>query len=95
VGPYTLAMAIYIRYANIEQKSNSKKIIYKCDHRQYSQSAMASLCKNEDWSSVFIESDMKKSYNILEEKVKKIIDIVAPLRKVVISEKTSNQQPST
>ena len=80
-------MAIYIRYANIEQKSNSKKIIYKRDHRQYSKSAMALLCKNEDWSSVFIESDMQKSYNILEEKVKKIIDIVAPLRKVVISEK--------
>jgi hypothetical protein len=33
---------------------------------------MALLCKNEDWSSVFIESDMQKSYNILEEKVEKM-----------------------
>jgi hypothetical protein len=80
-------MAIYIQYANFEQKSTSKKIIYKRDHRQYSPSAMAALCSKEDWGSVFNESDVQKSYNILEYKVKKIIDIVAPLRKVIISEK--------
>jgi len=80
-------MAIYIQYSNFEQKSNSKKIIYKRDHRMYSPSAMAALCGNEDWSSVFNEPDIQKSYDILEYKIKKIIDTVAPLRKVVISEK--------
>ena len=48
---------------------------------------MTELCRNEDWSAVFYETDIQKSYNILESKVKKIIDIIAPLRKVIISEK--------
>jgi hypothetical protein len=85
-------MAIYIQYSNSEHKSTKRKIIYKRDHRQYSQMLMAALCINEDWSSIFNETDLQTSYNILEHKIKTIIDFAAPLRKIVICEKhpTSN-----
>ena len=77
----------YIQYANSELKSNKKKIVYKRDHRLYSKTTIAALCSREDWSSIFNESNLQTSYDILEAKVKKIIDTVAPLRKIVICEK--------
>ena len=46
-----------------------------------------SHCRNEDWSGIFNEPNLQSSYDILETKVKKIIDTTAPLRKVVICEK--------
>ena len=88
-------MAIYIRYANIEQKSNSKKIIYKCDHWQYSKSAMAFLCKNEDWSSVFIESDKQKKLQHSWRKSYKHYWHCGTTKKGGDFIKTSNKQPCT
>jgi len=79
--------AIYIRYSNSHKRSAEKKVIYKRDNRQYSQQAMAALCRNEDWSSVFSKLNIQESYDILESKLQNIIDFAAPLRKIVICEK--------
>jgi hypothetical protein len=96
VGPYTLAIQTTWQ-STLDMQTLSRSLI----PRKLSTNVIIDSTVSQLWlycakmSSVFIESDMQKSYNILEEKVKKIIDIVAPLRKVVISEKTSIQQPST
>ncbi len=96
MGPYTLAIQTTWQ-STLDMQTLSRSLI----PRKLSTNVIIDSTVSQLWlycakmSSVFIESDMQKSYNILEEKVKKIIDIVAPLRKVVISEKTSIQQPST
>jgi len=48
---------------------------------------MAELCRLEDWSQVFQEPELQKSYDIFESKLKHIINLVAPLRKIIVSEK--------
>ena len=80
-------MAVYIQYQNSDNKSTEKRVLYKRDLRGYSKQAMATLCGVEDWSSVYSTMDMQEGYNIVENKLRIIIDTIAPLRKVVISEK--------
>ena len=80
-------MAVYITYQNSDNKSAERKVIYKRDLRAYSKPAMSILCGAEDWSSVYSTVDVQEGYNIIENKLKNIIDILAPLRKVIISEK--------
>ena len=48
---------------------------------------MAVICGAEDWSNVYNTNDTQKSYDIVENKLKNIIDTLAPLHKVIISEK--------
>jgi len=80
-------MAVYITYQNSDNKSAKKKVIYKRDLRGYSKPAMSILCGAEDWSSIYSTVDVQEGYNIIENKLLNIIDTLAPLRKVVISEK--------
>jgi len=80
-------LAIYIQYANLEHKSSEKKVVYRRDHRLYSKQEMSFVCSNEDWSTVFNETDIQKCYNTVEQKLQEVINTVAPLRKVIISEK--------
>jgi len=80
-------MAVYITYQNSDNKSEERKVIYKRDLRTYSKSAMSILCEAEDWSSVYSTVNVQEGYNIIENKLTNIINTLAPLRKVVISEK--------
>ncbi len=80
-------MAVYLTYQNSDNKSIERKVIYKRDLRTYSRSAMAFLCEVEDWSSVYRTEDMQEGYDIVETKLTNIINTLAPLRKVVVSEK--------
>ncbi len=80
-------MAVYITYQNSDIKNNERKVIYKRDHRAYSKAAMSFLCQEEDWNSIYSTEDVQESYNILQNKLSNIINTLAPLRKVVITEK--------
>ena len=80
-------LAIYITYQSSDKKSSEKKIIYKRDHRGYTKHAMATLCNAEDWSSVYRTTEVQEGYNIVESKLLKIINSLAPFRKIIISEK--------
>ena len=80
-------MAVYVTYQNSDNRSAEKKVIYKRDLRAYSKVAMSILCESEDWSSVYSTVDVQEGYNIIENKLINIINTLAPLRKVVISEK--------
>jgi hypothetical protein len=80
-------LAVYITYQNLDCKSEEKKVIYKRDHRTYSKISMSVLCQAEDWSSVYSTVNIQEGYNIIENKLINIINFLAPMRKVVISEK--------
>ena len=80
-------MAVFITYQNSDNKSSERKVIYKRDLRAYSKRAMSTLCEAEDWSSVYSTMDVQGGYDIIESKLTNIINTLAPLRKVVISEK--------
>jgi len=80
-------MAVYITYQNSDNRSAERKVIYKRDLRAYSKQAMSILCEAEDWSSIYSTVDVQEGYNIIENKLTNIINTLAPLRKVVISEK--------
>ena len=80
-------MAVFITYQNSDNKSSERKVIYKRDLRAYSKRAMSTLCEAEDWSSVYSTMDVQEGYDIIESKLTNIINTLAPLRKVVISEK--------
>ena len=80
-------MAIYVQYSNSDQKSTTKKVTYKRDHRCYDPQQMAILCAAEDWSDVFREPNLQICYDILESKLHTIINSVAPMRKIIVCEK--------
>ena len=48
---------------------------------------MSILCGEEDWSNVYSTVDVQEGYDIIENKLKNINNTLAPMRKVVNSEK--------
>jgi hypothetical protein len=80
-------LAIYATYTSIEGRHTEKKIVYKRDLRLYNKDTIAELCRSEDWGSIFSEGDLQESYNHFEDKLQNIINNVAPMRKLIISEK--------
>jgi hypothetical protein len=80
-------MAVYITYQNSDNRSADRKVIYKRDLHAYSKPAILIICEAEDWSSIYSTVGVQEGYNIIENKLTNIINTLAPLRKVVISEK--------